>query len=170
MPIINEDGVLKYPNKDRKGGGPRTQDIERYRKKPIKLSDEDLAKRSQQRSEYQGALNTKLDEVRENLWKMIEELHQEFPKHTEDWFYRTILQLPKHKTQERRISNWQAFVALDMEEHNEGTLRVLSAGCSASLLTPLQEFQKVSIEIQLRTVMRSSASAGASSRKPRRTP
>ena len=47
-------------------------------------------------------------------------LHTKFPNHTEDYFYELLMQQPKSGHGSRKVSDWNAFIALELEQRNQG--------------------------------------------------
>ena len=121
MPLQNEAGVLKLANKDRKPGGERTTNPTRTRRKRAKPSEEDQAKKQQERNEHKAKYEGALLAARKSLWEIVVGLHKQFPEHTEDWYFQLLTKQPKFTQQKRDISEWQAFVSIEAEKHNAGT-------------------------------------------------
>ncbi len=126
MPTLNESGVLKLPNKDRKPGGTRTQNPNRARRPYVKPSEEDAARLKVKRDEFQTRFDDAVLAAREQIWRIMEGLHDEVPEHTADWFYTYLMQQPKFTGTTRAISKWQAFVSIEFEKRNNGTSSLFS--------------------------------------------
>lgn len=111
--------MLRLSNAARKVGGVRTRTPYRTRKKPIKLTPEEKAERKAARDQKKISLNDALDEARDGVWELVEGLHAAFPSHTTEYFFQLLMQQPK--TQKKRtISDWNAFLSMEMAKHNDG--------------------------------------------------
>ena len=121
MPIANESGVLKLSNKDRKPGGSRTTNPTRERRKRAKPSDEDQARKQQERDERRAKFESALAGARKSLWDLVVNLHEQFPERTEDWFFQYLTMQPKVTQTQRDITDWNAFISIETEKLNKGT-------------------------------------------------
>lgn len=118
MPIVNEHGVLKIDNKDRKGPGRALSAPWRTRKAPPKSSPEDLARKQAERQERKEKMVENINFVRQLVWELMDCLHDDFPEHTAEWFYQTIMQQPKWTAKQRAISRWNTFLSQQITQYN----------------------------------------------------
>ena len=113
--------ILCLRAKAKKVGKMRVRTPFRHRRKAIKLTKEERAARQLVRDEKRGRFNAALTEGRHTVMGVAEKLAEEFPGHDKDYYYRHLMQLPKVKESKRRITEWQAYVHLEMKRRNKGT-------------------------------------------------
>ena len=121
MPTVTGEGVLRLKNVARKVGGMRVRTPWRKRKPVPKLSLEEKANKKKARIEKKNKFNEALFEARAEVWDIAERMRALFPQHTLDYFYRLLTHQPKVTQKQRAISQWQAFLSLELEKHNGGT-------------------------------------------------
>ncbi len=128
MPTLNETGVLKLPNKDRASGTARTQNPTRQRKPYVKLSDQELLKQKEKRDEFTARFDAALENAKERIWDIMEDLHAEVPERTAEWWHTYLMQQSKcsKKSKQRAYSTWQAFISLESEKVNSEGGKLLS--------------------------------------------
>lgn len=121
MPILNEHGILKLPNEDRKSGGAHTQNPNRTRRKYIKPTEEQREKKKQERDDFTKRFDAAVEMGRKSLSELMITLHNAVPERTVEWWYQYMMQQPKNNATERKISRWQAWLSIQMEKRNSGT-------------------------------------------------
>lgn len=62
-------------------------------------------------------------EGRHTVMGVAEKLAEEVPGHDKDYYYRHLMQLPKVSKAKRPITEWQAYLHIELKRWNKGTSR-----------------------------------------------
>ncbi|KAI1782535.1 hypothetical protein LXA43DRAFT_905533 [Ganoderma leucocontextum] len=111
--------VLRLRTKAKNVAQTQVRNPYRRRKKAIKLTQEERRAKQAVRDAKKISLTTALMEARKSVMDLAANLAQQFPGHDKEYYHKLIMQMPATKSK-RVISEWCAFLSIQMEKHNEG--------------------------------------------------
>ena len=59
------------------------------------------------------------------VWVQAEALHDQFGKHDTNFYFEEIIHRSHLKVAERSVSQWNAFLSLELDHHNKGFYFIL---------------------------------------------
>ncbi|KAI1789728.1 hypothetical protein LXA43DRAFT_1096144 [Ganoderma leucocontextum] len=110
--------VLRLRTKAKNVAQTQVRNPYRRRKKAIKLTQEERRAKQAVRDAKKISLTTALMEARKSVMDLAANLAQQFPGHDKEYYHKLIMQMPATKSK-HVISEWCAFLSIQMEKHNE---------------------------------------------------
>ncbi|KAI1793198.1 hypothetical protein LXA43DRAFT_1060201 [Ganoderma leucocontextum] len=93
----------------------------RHRKKAqYKLTNIQKAQRKVANLDRKETLNQLLQDARDRVMEMAGEMQKRFPRHSEKYYFRLIMQDSRLNAKSRNPSRWNAFLSQEMERRNSG--------------------------------------------------
>ena len=119
-----EDLLRKLARPTQKVGKTRVKLAWRRRessKRGIKLTDTERQELKDKREEKHVKLEDALNTARDTMYKMAEEMSEEFGKaHRPKYYYSLIMQQSKLKIKPQKFSCWNVFVSRETRKRNDG--------------------------------------------------
>ncbi|KAJ7576214.1 hypothetical protein C8J56DRAFT_800464 [Mycena floridula] len=91
----------------------------RYRQPRAKETPEKKKERRERRLQHKTRYAAALEDARQATYDAAVSLHQQFGKHSIQYYHAEILQQSKLQTQKKKLAEWNAFVSLMVKQHND---------------------------------------------------
>ncbi|KAJ7599685.1 hypothetical protein C8J56DRAFT_767326 [Mycena floridula] len=91
----------------------------RYRQPRAKETPEKKKERCERRLQHKTRYAVALEDARQATYDAAVSLHQQFGKHSIQYYHAEILQQSKLQTQKKKLAEWNAFVSLMVKQHND---------------------------------------------------
>ena len=108
---------------DRRNSTLKQHPHARYARKKTdrpKPTPADLAEAKQKQKEHRDLYAAALTAAQQAVWDQAEALQEKFGKHDTNYYFGEVIQRSHMKAAERSVSQWNAFLSLELERRNKG--------------------------------------------------